>query len=168
MAGIACADIDDRVQERCRFGFEVGSVVIVPGVIGTFTAGHAIEDFAVNHRIDGLAVSRDFAAGHSPEVSDLRAGAGGFRVRKMIRAHLQTGAFAASHVAGEVGIGETGAFGGFSESEGHSVTVDTRPVDVALEVCNVDAEQTVGGVISARVNGSEYGHGGGDSKCCFD
>jgi len=163
MAAIACADIDDRVQEVSRLGLHIHCPIVVPGVVRTFAACNAAEDFAVYHWVHRLTVSGDLATSDSPEVIHLSAGAGGFRMSEVIRAHLQAVGFAVAHVAGEVGVGVSGAFGGFGEREADAVSIDAAPTDGALIAGHVHAEEAVGGVV-----GSESSRAHGESDGCND
>ena len=163
MTAITGTDVDDGVHEVSGFRFHIDRPIVAPSGIAAFTAADTGECFEVVHRVEGLAISGELATGNSPEVVHFGAWAAGFRMNEVIRAKLQTSTFCAGGVRAEVRIGITGAFDSFGIGIVDSVTMDAGPVDGALIVRDVDAEQAVCGVVGTCTDSSEERYGGDDA-----
>jgi len=167
---VACADIDDRAQGQRGLGLDVRGPVIIPNGIAAFRTANTGEFFAIHHWEQCFAVIRgDAAAGTSPEVVNLSAGATFGRVSEVIRTHLQAGAFSAAGVARPIGIVTGCSFSATCEREGDTVTFNARPGDVALIAGYIDAEKAVGGVVRENRRSSKgQSCGGNNAKCVLD
>ena len=60
---------------------------------------------------------------------------------EVISPHFNTSGFATAHVAGKIGIRETGAFGRFGERITNAVAIDAAPGDRTVIVRDIDAEE---------------------------
>lgn len=129
MASVACADINNSSNAVGRLGVEIYAEVIEPRGVSSLAARDAVERFEIDHRHDRFTVVDHLRTGYGPEEIHLRTRASGIRVGEVIGGHLDAGGFASAHVAGKIGIGETGIFGRFGERIAHAIAIDAGPID---------------------------------------
>jgi hypothetical protein len=164
VGAVTGADIDDWAEREGGFRLQVRGPVIIPGGVAAFTATNAGKAFAIRHRHERLAVVCDAAARDCPEVVHLNARTSFRRIAEVIGAHLHTCAFSAAHIAGEIRVGGGGAFGGFGKSPRRTVGFNAAPGYVTLIAGDVDAEEAVGGVVSASFRSAKKGDGGHEAE----